>query len=467
MRVGPSQEEIRRSNLGALLRSVHLHGAMSRADLTTSLGLNRSTIGALTADLAAAGLVSEGVPREQRGRAGRPSLVVRPESEHVYVFAFAVEVDRIVAARVGLGGVVLDRHAAVRERGDRSAAQVVAPIADFVRRMQKAAPPGARLVGSAAAVSAMVRREDGFVRLGPELGWVDQPLGEALADVIISTGVDLFPATRLRAPAAAPGVVPAQRHALEDDLVDAGDGHGLPARRVPAGGDADLLEDEPPEPEEPDTGSDATRPLVQVRNNADLAALAEHARGAAVGCDNVVYLYGDAGVGGGIIAAGRPVTGHGGYGGEVGHMVVNPAGRPCSCGSHGCWETEIGEHALLAAAGRNPSSGREGILAVVDAAGRGDASAQAAVRQVGDWLGFGVANLVNIFNPEMVIFGGTLREVYLASAAQVRSRLNRNALPACREHVRLRTPVLGEDAALLGAAELAFEPLFADPLDFA
>jgi predicted NBD/HSP70 family sugar kinase len=393
MRVGPSQEEIRRSNLGALLRSVHLHGAMSRADLTTSLGLNRSTIGALTADLAAAGLVSEGVPREQRGRAGRPSLVVRPESEKVYVYAFAVEVDRIVAARVGLGGVLLDRLEAARPRGEHDAATVVAPIADFVRKMQLAAPAGARLIGSGAAVSAMVRREDGFVRLGPQLGWADQPLGEALRGLI-------------------------------------GDGGA-----------------------------------VAVRNNADLAALAEQTRGAASGCDNLVYLYGDAGVGGGIIAAGRPVTGHGGYGGEVGHMVVNPNGKACSCGSHGCWETEIGEHALLSAAGRNATAGRDGILAIVDAASRGDNTAQAAMRQVGDWLGFGVANLVNIFNPEMVIFGGTLREVYLASAAQVRSRLNRNGLPACREHVRLRTPQLGQDAALLGAAELAFEPLFADPLD--
>ncbi|WP_433199433.1 ROK family protein [Dactylosporangium sp. CS-047395] len=395
MRVGPSQEEIRRSNLGALLRSVHLHGAMSRADLTTSLGLNRSTIGALTADLAAAGLVSEGVPREQRGRAGRPSLVVRPESEKVCVFAFAVEVDRIVAARVGLGGVLLDRFEAARPRGEHDAATVIAPIADFVRKMRQTAPAGARLIGSGAAVSAMVRRDDGFVRLGPQLGWADQPLGEALRALV-------------------------------------GDGRA-----------------------------------VAVRNNADLAALAEHTRGAAAGCDNLVYLYGDAGVGGGIIAAGRPVTGHGGYGGEVGHMVVNPNGKPCSCGSHGCWETEIGEHALLTAAGRNATAGRDGILAVVDAASRGDNTAQAAMRQVGDWLGFGVANLVNIFNPEMVIFGGTLREVYLASAAQVRSRLNRNGLPACREHVRLRTPQLGQDAALLGAAELAFEPLFADPLDSA
>jgi len=101
---------------------------------------------------------------------------------------------------------------------------------------------------------------------------------------------------------------------------------------------------------------------------------------------------------------------------------------------------------------------------VVDAANRGDAMAQAALRQVGDWLGFGVANLVNIFNPEMVVFGGTLRDIYLAAAAQVRSRLNTMGLPVCRQHVRLRTPALGEDAALLGAAELAFEQLLTDPL---
>ena len=86
------------------------------------------------------------------------------------------------------------------------------------------------------------------------------------------------------------------------------------------------------------------------------------------------------------------------------------------------------------------------------------------MRQVGDWLGFGVGNLINIFNPEAVIFGGTLRDIYLVAAAQIRSRLNAIALPACREHVRLRTPELGADAALIGAAELAFERILADPL---
>ncbi len=390
MRAGPSQDEIRRQNLGALLRQVHVRGALSRAELTASLGLNRSTIGALTSDLVAAGLVREELP-SGHGRAGRPSLVVRPETTKVFVYAFAIGVDRLVAARVGLGGVILDRRETIRARGELAPAQIVEPLAAFVSQMQRATPADAVCLASAVAVSGMVRRADGMVRLGPHIGWVDEPLGGALR-----------------------GIVPEQT------------------------------------------------PMA-LGNAADLAALAEHTRGAAVDSDNVIYLYGDVGIGGGIIAGGRPVAGHGGYGGEVGHIVVNPNGRPCSCGSRGCWETEIGEHALLRAADR-VGTGREGILAVVDAAQRGDAQAQAAVRQVGEWLGFGVANLVNIFNPDTVLFGGTLRDVYLAGAAQVRSRVNRNALPACREHLRLRTPELGDDAPLIGAAELAFQGVLADPL---
>ncbi|MBO4204763.1 ROK family transcriptional regulator [Micromonospora echinofusca] len=391
MRAGPSQEEIRRQNLGALLRYVHVHGATSRAELTTTLGLNRSTIGALTADLTTAGLVSESSARET-GRAGRPSLVVRPESERVYAYAYSIEVDRLRAARVGLGGAVLDRRETDRPRG-LTAEQTVPLLADFVRQMHGKVPADSVYVGAGVAVCGMVRRDDGLIRLAPHTGWIDEPLGRALGRELAC---------------------------------------GAP---------------------------------VSIGNVADVAAFAEHARGAAAGCDNVIYLYGDVGVGAGIIAGGRRVTGHGGYGGEVGHMVVNPAGRPCGCGSRGCWETEIGEHALLTAAGRDTARGYDALLTVIDAADRGDARAQAAVRQVGDWLGFGVANLVNIFNPEMVIFGGSMRDVYLAAAAQVRSRLNSIALPACREHVRLRTPMLGEDAALIGAAELAFERLLADPLD--
>jgi len=395
MRAGPSQEEVRRHNLGTLLRYVHIHGATSRAELTTKLGLNRSTIGALTAELAAAGLVTERPPRETR-RAGRPSLVVRPESAQVYAYALAIEVDRLRAARVGLGGQILDRRETDRPRG-MQVIDAIQPLAGFIHEMRTAVPKGARCVGGGLAVAGMVRRDDGMVRLAPTIGWVEEPVGATLSE--------------------------------ELSMVEGAD----------------------------------VGPLI-VGNIADVSALVEHSRGAATGRDNVIYLYGDVGVGGGIIAGGRRVTGHGGYGGEVGHMVINPQGRACSCGSRGCWETEIGEYALLELAGRGHLSGREAVLGVVDAAMRGDWAAQQAVRQVGDWIGLGVGNLINIFNPEAVIFGGTLRDVYLVAAAQIRSRLNEVALPACREHVRLRTPELGTDAALIGAAELAFERLLADPL---
>jgi predicted NBD/HSP70 family sugar kinase len=390
MRAGPSQEEVRRYNLGTLLRYVHTHGATSRAELTNRLGLNRSTIGALTAELISAGLVTEAVPRET-GRAGRPSLVVRPESGKVYAYALSIEVDRLRAARVGLGGRILEQYETARPPG-MSSDDAVQPLADFIRAMRAGVADDAKCVGSGLAVAGMVRRQDGMVRLAPTIGWVEEPVGAALRAELGESG------------------------------------------------------------------------RLTVGNHADVCALAEHARGAALNCDNVIYLYGDVGVGAGIVAGGRRVMGHGGYGGEVGHMVVNPYGRPCSCGSRGCWETEIGEHALLRLAGRADSTGREAVLEVVDAAMRGDSQAQHALRQVGDWLGFGVGNLVNIFNPEVVIFGGTLRDVYLGAAAQIRSRLNAVGLPACREHVRLRTPELGADAALIGAAELAFENLLDDPL---
>src|SRR4051812_16131217 len=161
MRPAPSQEEVRRHNLGTLLRYVHVHGATSRAELTNRLGLNRSTIGALTAELTTAGLVSEEAPRET-GRAGRPSLVVRPESSKVYAYALSIEVGRLRAARVGLGGRILDRRETDRPRG-MQVLDAVQPLADFVRQMRREVPADARYVGTGAAVAGMVRRDDGMV----------------------------------------------------------------------------------------------------------------------------------------------------------------------------------------------------------------------------------------------------------------------------------------------------------------
>jgi len=198
---------------------------------------------------------------------------------------------------------------------------------------------------------------------------------------------------------------------------------------------------------------------VRVANEADLGALAEHARGAALGADEVVYVSGDTGVGAGVLAGGRLLGGRSGYAGEVGHMVVDPGGRRCHCGGRGCWETEIGASALARRAGRR----RVGVAAVVAAARAGDRTAIEAVGETGRWLGRGAASLVNVFDPELVVFGGALRELFVAAEATVRAELRRSALAASAADTELRPAALGGDSALLGAGELALEEFLADP----
>jgi predicted NBD/HSP70 family sugar kinase len=200
-----------------------------------------------------------------------------------------------------------------------------------------------------------------------------------------------------------------------------------------------------------------------IANEADLGALAEHRRGAARGVDDVLFISGEVGVGGGLIVAGRPLTGAVGYGGEVGHLPVNPDGARCGCGSTGCWETELGERALLVRAGLPADGGREAVETVLARAASGDATTLDAIAESGRWLGIGLAGLVNVFNPRLVVLGGLLGRLHPFVARVVEEQLDRRALPAPREIVRVVPASLGIDAPLLGAAELAFEPLLSDP----
>ena len=202
---------------------------------------------------------------------------------------------------------------------------------------------------------------------------------------------------------------------------------------------------------------------IAFANDADLAALAEHRRGVARGIDDIVLVWGSVGVGGGLVVDGEPLTGVAGYSGEVGHIPVNPDGRPCRCGSLGCWETEVGTSALLRRAGRPPEGGNDAVDAVLAAAEAGDPVALAAFAETGRWLGIGLAGIINILNPELVVLGGRLTASYPFVRSTLEAELDRRVLRASRRIVRVVTTSLGADAPLLGAAELAFEPLLADP----
>ncbi|HEY0237025.1 MAG TPA: ROK family protein, partial [Friedmanniella sp.] len=109
---------------------------------------------------------------------------------------------------------------------------------------------------------------------------------------------------------------------------------------------------------------------VQVVNDGDAGALAEHLRGAARGYGDVVFIEGEVGVGSGVIIGGRPLVGAGGYAGELGHMTVaGTGGRRCRCGSIGCWETEIGSQAVASALGLAADAARTTLVSALRESG--------------------------------------------------------------------------------------------------
>jgi predicted NBD/HSP70 family sugar kinase len=393
-RPGQRSETIRRANLSAIVRELHLRGPMSRTDLVEHTGLTRSGIRAVLNDL-----VSWDLVREERassgGTPGRPSPLVHPNPGGAGVLALEIAVDSLAVALVGLGGEIVDSVRVDRAWGRLSLEETVTDLVELSRLVLARGTARTSLVGVGVSVVAVVRRSDGFVRMAPNLGWRDVALGERLVEGLRTT---------------------------------------LP---------------------------------IAVANEADLGALAEHRRGAAVGADHVLYISGEVGVGGGLIVDGQPLTGVAGYGGEVGHVPVNPAGGVCRCGSVGCWETEIGESALLTRAGRQADGGRAAVDAVLRDAAAGSPVALNALSNVGRWLGVGLAGLVNVLNPELVVLGGLFGRIQPFAGPALRTELDRLALGASRELVRIVPATLGVDASLLGAAELAFEPLLSDPAAWA
>ncbi len=382
-------DDIRRHNLALLLERVHLSGELTRADLTAQLGLNRSTIGELVADLTELGVLREHVP-VGGSRVGRPSHVVGPRSDGPYAIAVDVDADRLAAAVVEVGGRVLVRRDVLLDAHGLQVEDVAEQIARCVRLLGNEVPDGAWPVGVGVSIPGTVGRSDGRVEFAPALNWRGESLGGLLA-----------------------GLLP-----------------GLP---------------------------------ISLGNDADLGVLAEHLRGCARGCNDVIYLTGKIGVGSGILVDGVPLRGHGGLAGEIGHTVLDPSGPDCHCGSRGCVETFIGEAALMRATRRRVEPSREAVAAVFEAARSGERHALSGVQTVGESLGRVLANLVNLFNPEVIVLGGSLAGVLDVAAEQIETALDRHAMTAARAMVELRAPGLGDDSSLLGAAELAFGALLDDP----
>ena len=204
---------------------------------------------------------------------------------------------------------------------------------------------------------------------------------------------------------------------------------------------------------------------VHVENESNLAALAEHWTGAAVGVDDFVCVFGEVGVGGGIVLGGRLFRGSHGFGGEFGHVSVDPEGAACACGSRGCVETLVGQESIARAAGVSPVAGRSRSLTeeLVRRAESGSPEVVAALADAGRALGIALASTFNLFDPQAVVLGGCFGPLAPWLVDDVRRTLEERSLAARAGSFAVLPSAFGDGAAVRGAAAISLHRVLDAP----
>jgi predicted NBD/HSP70 family sugar kinase len=399
-----------RSALGPALELVHTGRAPTRAALTAELGVTRATAGAVAAELESLGLITvDSRPGAASGTQGRPShrLAVNPEGP--VVLAAQVHADGFRAALVGLGGrIVVTAPGCGTVAADP--AQALGEVVEAGAGLLEST--GRRCVGAGLAVPSAVAEPEGTALNPLHLAWeVGAPVREIFTRAL------------------------AEARILSE------------ARVSGASGDAMA------------TGYAA--------NDINLAALAEHRHGAGRGAQHLLVVgTGHRGVGGALVLDGRLHTGSSGLALEVGHLTVDPGGRPCHCGSRGCLDVETDPLAFLEAAGREPGpevSLLERSQELIGTEYGTDPAVRAAVETLIDRLGLGLAGLVNILNPDRIVLGGLHRTLLETDGERLRAVIADSSLWGRSGSVPVLPSSLAHNS-LVGAAELAWQPVLDDPL---
>lgn len=210
---------------------------------------------------------------------------------------------------------------------------------------------------------------------------------------------------------------------------------------------------------------------IHLINDASAAALGEHRLGAGKGLKNLVYLTVSTGIGGGIIIDNELYNGRDGCAGELGHMVVEAEGPECNCGSFGCLEIMASGTALARETAKQIKNGKKShVMEMVEsntenitaekvalAARRGDLLASDMVNRVAFYLGIGMSNIINIFNPEIIIIGGGMSKMGEMLLRPARKVVRERALKFPARNTRIVRAQLGDNAGTIGAALSALD----------
>lgn len=208
-------------------------------------------------------------------------------------------------------------------------------------------------------------------------------------------------------------------------------------------------------------------------NDANAAALAEFRFGAGKGLRHMIYITVSTGIGGGIIIDGKLYTGAVGTASEIGHMTIKDKGPRCNCGNYGCWETLASGTALAREAQKSIRAGARTMIlrhaggdpekveakAIQTAAEKGDALARELIEQAGYYLGVGLANLLNMFNPQMIVIGGGVSNMGEMIFGPAFRTARERAYAAAYSAVTFAPAKMEDNSGILGAAAYAHDKL--------
>ncbi|MBI4758532.1 MAG: ROK family transcriptional regulator [Chloroflexi bacterium] len=395
------QALVREINLSIVLNHLSDTSPLSRARLAEMTGLNKTTVSSLVQELLERRFLRE-IGREPSG-AGRPAIMLELNPHAGCIIGTEIGVDFIAV-------ILTDFRAQILWRRQEDSAHLQGQEAVLARAMELIREAlavgwstGTPVLGLGLGVPGLVDGASGTLIFAPNLQWHNVPIKEILS------------------------------------------------RQFPG--------------------------PIFVENDANAAAWGEHYFGAAQRAKNFIYLHVGVGLGAGIVIDGGLYRGRSGYAGEIGHMTLVLDGEPCHCGNRGCWETLVSQEAVIKRVRRAIENGassrvsdlvehrleRVSVPLIVQAAEEGDSITRQALQETGLYLGIGIANLINAFNPELVVFGGVLSLASPFLLPAIQQAIGSRSLAESSQTIRVEVSTHGRDACVIGCIALVLHDILSQP----
>jgi glucokinase-like ROK family protein len=391
------QDKLRRINKSIVMNTLRLQAPVSRARIANLTGLNKSTVSNIVNDLIEEGLVSEN--DQEDPKIGRPgiNLGLRPDGGAVVGLEIGVDFITIVLTNFVAETLWETRVEFSPSETQTSILRQAEQLVDHALSVTK--EKHLRPLGVGIGLPGLINLRRGELILAPNLNWKNVPLR-------------LMFNQRFRLP-------------------------------------------------------------IYIENEANLAALGEYYFGVARGYDNFIYLSSGIGLGGGIVIGGNLFRGGHGYAGEIGHIQRDPQGEKCGCGRIGCWETQVGPRAVLRRVKRELQIHSDPFLLsvcqgdfnnltfemIVKFGLEGNTICRLAIEDVAGYLGAGIADLVNVFNPELVVIGGSFILGKDILQPIIEKTIFSNALQPSADSLRIAFSKRGVNACAFGAVAIVLDDI--------